>query len=64
VLLGKDNFDILHADGAKGGSNEFSGTPHIGGVFRCSTDAGDADELFQFIEQARTIGFHESVGGL
>ena len=50
-----DHLGVAKADGVDVGGQPFGGAAHIGMIVRDATDAGDANQGFEFFEEAVTI---------
>jgi hypothetical protein len=63
VLPGGDDLDILDPRGSQTFSHKRRGRIDIGSMLRESADAGDAEELFQFLQQTLFVRFDKAIGG-
>ena len=60
--VGFDEFDVLHAGIAQLGDDVFGSAAYVLFVFGIGADTGDADELFQFLEETIAVLFDELFG--
>ncbi len=57
-----DEADVVHADAAEIGGDEFGGAADVGGVLGVGGDGGDAQEGFELVDEAGLVGVGEGEG--
>ena len=55
MALGRNGFDVLQPDAPKFGGHELGRLLHVGLVLLQRADAGDAEQVFQFVEETLLI---------
>ena len=61
---GGNHLHVLHAHSAQSAGDELGGAADVGGVIGQGTDAGNAEELLQLVEEARAVRLDKDVGSL